>query len=456
LNRAIYALNQGRPAEAQARLHRLQSSLSEDRRSIAQVYLAESLIRQGKFEQANEALAAADSAGNFWRAVALYELGGDEPVVALLREFLSDEKASSRPERRALAELGIDAMAKDGHASSVSQELILPSSAVLERSLAAAWTGRIQLKQRQFAAANQSLQSALELGDTNAATRVLACTAASLAGNYSKAQLYLDKSTSAGATLRAVRAELQSRQADALTSSVAADAFSQKLLSQNQLTRAMLWYSIQASRYGTQGLPGSSPEAGADAIAEMLQGDLLVQEQHPAEAYAIYRKAASTQRHLPLLLRQLDVAGSENTIAATAEEFAQSIPSAMFSRCNETSSPVSVSASGILSMHEPGVIQASFTTAQAGSYEVALQAKADHAANLGPVINLAVDTFSSEQLYLAREGWDCYSATFALPPGDHVLRLTYTKESDAVSTAAENRGFYLAGIIIMPVQAEGN
>ncbi|MGI8906577.1 MAG: tetratricopeptide repeat protein [Candidatus Sumerlaeaceae bacterium] len=455
-NRALYALHQGSFPEAERRFSALVKS--QPGNAAAQVRLGEALLRQAKWQAAHVALkqpALSGAQRDYWLAIACYEIGKDDEARRLLGALAESQstKTLSAVEQQ-LAALGEAALAPSQDPN-VMGEVPQPESRMhLESMLWHSWSGRLAMRRGMWEDAAGMLQEAIDRHDKNPRSRLLGAASAALSGNYPQSQYYVDTQSSPAKFLLDVQREVMRAAEDQLTSTVTVLDLPRQTRVVNSRQRASLWLEVQKLRFEPDtGLTTPAYSSTDDPVLRMLQGDLLSSKQRLSDAYAEYLTAASLSSNLQLQLRAYDIAGEQAMVRTYPEEFVQSLYGATYIKASETTCTVPLSAEGIALFRQYGELAAAFSVSAPAEFRVTIIAASDMAQNLGPVIRIQIDTFSPGELYVAREGWDCYSVTSRLSPGNHEIKLAYSAEADAVSEKGEDRSLYVLGVLINPVPA---
>jgi hypothetical protein len=102
-----------------------------------------------------------------------------------------------------------------------------------------------------------------------------------------------------------------------------------------------------------------------------------------------------------------------------------------------------------------GSADVSTSTENAGTFKLIVVAGCDRAFRVCPMVAVSVNGKTIDNLYIAREGLDCYTVEIPLEKGLNRITLSYTNDLTRISDSNEDRSFYLKNIYLLGTEAVG-
>lgn len=440
VNKARYLANQQKWEEARSTLDRALSR-DPDSHSARRLY-GRIALNTGDLKRAQTELTALPTSAETLLELGLVEYQlGDEAAAARYFDALTTAPDGLSAARRTLGGLAADELA-------FSQETVeapLPDQDLhgLERMLYDALTGRALLRTGRFDEAKQKLESAMDLGDLNQRTRVFACVAAAGLGDFSDAQRLVDYAGNPAACLDGVTSEALAAADLVDTQSVSLIRSARTAEWLDQLKLATTWAALR------KGVTGSSESlkmalAMADEMstgstanleARILRAEALEAMGDLADAYAQYMDLMRTSPSYAVYLRARDLAGESVDAPSTGSEM---LGSRSVVTCTSNRDYVS--------LFKNGTDDAVLHVPASGRYMLDIVARGDTAQSLSPLANVLVDGRKVGQIYVSRDGWDCYPVAVTLAEGPHQFSVEYVNDSER--SGSEDRNLYVLGLIL--------
>lgn len=451
VNKAVYLTNLGRTGEAQERLRRILQVQPSNIK--ARAAFGEALARTGEFQKAYTVLEfeTNNTEAVFWRAVSAYRLDEITTAAALFRKVRNGE--GPLPEGyQQLAELAVQTL--EGPAGVMPPSMPFLGSEVLKdiwRSLA----GALQLRNRQWLDAASYYERLFKRGRPGIFDYSRACTAYIFSGEYVKAQSVLESSTSMAAILHDLQMRFYKAASDLrTTTSVLAD-LQQNVEMEERLQRGLAWVHVQKARSGDRRFPLTREPLvhEDDPVRLFLSAEIDELGGNYSSAYQKYARIWNQHPNLSAMIRMRDLAGDAAELPQLLVEFAEGLPGSILLSANDMATTGSTSRGTYVVFHEPGAAEMKVLVGSAGLYTITLVASVARAEGKGALVELVVNRREAEMVYVAREGWDCYSLDIPLQAGSNALRLYYTSNADATATE-EKRSLYLMGILISQKAAD--
>lgn len=452
-NNATYLINQGKFAEAETRLKSLLDGNPSDPKAVA--LLVESLMSQGEYGQASAYLEKLPSAPQsaFVKGVCHYEQNNEDMARTYFRLALDTDAGRLSAVQRQISQLAVNpqcvSILVDG------DEDKGPSGNLTEQMVENSLTGRAFFERWDYAHCSSSLQRAFLQGDRNAVSYLRLCESCAICREFTNAEYYADRTI--GRNLyEDMDGDLSAAVDQFTTGAISLDDMVSRNILKVRFAESIVW---SKAKNAMKNCPEEMPHAliclddfldlyPARLQAAVLKGELLESMGRDREAYLAYENVAQQQVGYSILLHMKALAGDIPKLNRMESAILHSPGVKAVLSATDMASSSAVLLKDVLSFYKSGTGEVNFSVACSGQYQVSLIAKCDRAFGLGAYLRVGCDNDFSSNIYIAREGWDCYPIYMPLKQGNHSLEIEYLNNSERLASTDEDRNFYLKSVII--------
>lgn len=454
-NRVVYLMHQQKWKEAQEQLS--QASEVDPQNPRSRFLMARLAMHLGHHEQAQRLLGqlAPTAQVEYNLGVNAYEQNDQAQALAHFRNALAAKDATLPA---ALVELTRAAVQQLSSGSMPQEQLDLDQQQAVERMIGSSLKGRELFARGRYEQAREQLEQALELNDSNRRTRELACATNAILGNFDQAQMFADYAPTSASLYRHMVKELTSISEQSTTNAVSMDEALRSFDVQHRLRTAIAWgktqlaaakptsKTIAEARISINDLASRAPY---DLRLQLMQARFLEQLEQLPEAYRHYRALFVRQPNYSVLLRLQELAGESWPELKDASAQLLSAPQVVACvRAEQMESSETLLRRNYLAFLQNAGTRIEVPIAAAGEYDLDLVARGDRAFGLSPLVSVHIDGKSAGKIYVAREGWDCYSMRTFLTVGTHTVQIEYINDSERLLSPEEDRNFYLQALIV--------
>lgn len=448
VNKAVYLTNLGRIEEAAARLDPLLRRDPQNKAALAA--RAEGYARSGEYAKAYDVLALFPNPPEslFWKAVSAYQMV-EETTASLLFHQIRTEDLPLQTAYFQLAELGENALTS--RALSSPPQMPHLGSPVLEQTWLSL-AGRLELKNEQWDAAAGYYEELDGLAALNSRDRPLATLAHLVTGRYDLAQANLENAYRPTEALQSVQNALGTLQSFENGRTYDSSSLHHRFDIKQVNSRSRIWTEVQSVRQMNEGQDARIPVRGPqppheDPVALFFMAELDELSGRLPEAYAKYKFLHEAHGSLSAFLRMHDLAGESLTVPQRLQEMFDAPEQAQYYATQDMVSTGGLRQNGYLVYHGGGEAAIEVMAPQEGWYVMTLIANTVRADGRGESVTVDVSGEKAGQLYIAREGWDCYRHPVWLKEGANQV-LIRTSAKDRTSPMGQKHAFYMMGILI--------
>lgn len=342
-----------------------------------------------------------------------------------------------------------------------------------EVAMSKAREGREQLSQGDLAAAAETLHEAVNLGDTNSETRLLAALTLASQGDFPQAQgVFESLPPSARAAARQRLATLGQQISVTLSASDALAAARRR----SALTDVALWVQLQlaadspdpaafiaadselASRLQTAKLASDSSTTSSTILSDdlppgatMLTAQLLDLAGEPRLAFLTLQSLARIAPSLSLALRTEQLRGAKPTevwLRETLASASNGTPSHTLISASELQPRGATKRDDFWAMYSESTLTTTITAARSGDHRIAIIARGDRAAGVSPRLAVSVNGDQPQIIAVPYDFWDVYPLMLSLHPGSNTVAISFVNNSVPPPASNEDRNAYVLGLIV--------
>ena len=457
INHARFLMNQGQWKQASRVLGSIEAG--DSRSSPARKLAARVALNSGDSTTALTILSSMprDAGVEYERALAAYQCGDTSTALAEFGAVLRAEEGRQAVGQAAdTAALAVAALTGD-----CSIDLGTPPSApvpAMDQMVWNAMAGRVLFGRGDFAEGRRRLERALEMGDANQETMLIASAANAAQGDFPRARMWADQGPASPAVYESIWTLLRNVSEQFTSETVSTPQAARYADQRRRLVEAMLWVRLrQAEESGSTATLSTTLESAERLVAakpsSLIPAVLLAEALEAAgrdrDAYVQYETLFERQPCFALLLRMKALAGDVPEIRRRMDQMLEDGTGAITHLApDDLVTSDAYRRRDSLAFVSSSSATASFSTSISGFYQINIIARGDRAAGLSPLVAVSVDGGPPENIYIARDGWDCYPVTRFLTKGPHALSIAYINNSVRLSSGEEDRNFYLGGIIV--------
>ena len=371
-----------------------------------------------------------------------------ERAKALFSQALVAEVEPLSGFRRQIAEAAVGGNPPDGAE---------PSNAPLEAILWNALGGLARLRAGAFADAAKPLSRGVALGTRNGEVRRACATALAALGEFTAARRVADMETSTSAFYQEVAVAALRRADSAASGTVALADAERERRNRDLLMQAALWAeamrghdlattpaveaALGAADRMLKDTPGSVPAA-------LLRADLLDDLGRGHEAWAQCRAVMQSRPNLSTALRAAVFAGDDSALAEAVREFSGAPGVVSVLAASDLESTCAQRGRQGIALLTACSASGRFDAPESGDYEIVIVARGDRAYGLSPLAVLSVDSKPAGEIYIARDGWDCYAVRTTLTKGSHEFQIRYVNNSERLRGPDEDRNLFVRSVMV--------
>ncbi|MBX7245626.1 MAG: tetratricopeptide repeat protein [Candidatus Sumerlaeaceae bacterium] len=457
-NRAVYLMNQRNWDAAGEQLTRvldLEPDNSKARRLKAWVAL-----NTARYREAESTLSGVPRSAEvaYDLGICAFQSGRNAEAASLFRSIPAIPGRLSSAQRQ-IAEAASAILA--GLPTSGLGEKPQSSLDPVDAMLFAALRGREGMQMFLFEPARESLNRAIDLDDKSTETAFLAATANIVMGLYSKAREIVDQTDGQPAYYQALARNLSEIADSVATGTMTIDESAKKDLSLYSLRLGGLWCRLRSLDRATTNsdlLKLLSDVEGFqnrkdDVVLGLIRAETLEHLGRFPQAFEQYATLHARNPSYSLRLR-MEALNPELALNKEGERGGGGLDprSAWFFKTDFATTGGEIR-SNYLAFFTNGEAAATYTCPADGNYILYVVARGDDAFGLWPLVEVTIDGQSAQNIYVAREGWDCYPLRAWLTKGTHLIKMKYVNNSVRLFSDAEDRNFYLRELVISPLGA---
>lgn len=456
-NHAVYLMNQGEWKQARAIVEQLVTRSPDERNSAL---LARIELNTGAFAEAATLLRELrpSEERSLELAICSYEMNREQEAAELFRASVN-ARGELNSTRQHLARVALDVL-------TTSNTVATPESPPDFREKVESMMWHSLLGQALYASGNYSdaaaeIQSAIDMGDTNAHVRMLGCAANAIEGRYPDAQRLADRAEDKFSfeTLRAFLAGTHDRTTSVSISTDSAQRLAHLL---GRFRRAEAWSLMRLGAQQNTTAPvavaiASLAPATTESLelsAAMLRGEAFEQFGDYRSAYLCYSDVLARAPTYSALLRMRNLAGDSPQFKELQAEFLGDRSVVCYVPAGQIDSSQTLLRKDYHAFFTQATAVATLTVPESSEYYLNLVARGDPAFGLWPEVSITIDGQPTGTLYINREDWDCFWLRRRLEKGVHQMRIEYINNSERLRSNEEDRNFYLQSIIISKVVPE--
>lgn len=455
-NRALWLANQRKWSDAGAQVRKVLRRDPENRRAkFLSAYLDMSLGAYDKAKLMGNTLPQSQER-SFVLGVCAYESGAESEALAHFQALSHAKGELWILQDSSLAQLATSELS--GTAGGIPlYRRVLSRERSLERMLWESFSGRQLFRAGQFRSSRERLEAALALGDQNPRVRYLACAANAISGAFSRAQMLADYSPAGAFPYGQLAQELDDLYEEVTTLTLSTESAQRIETQRQQLMRASTWSRLREAqetrssetlaRVLTQTELMSSGTCH-DLSISFLRAEALETAGKFREAWLQYDSALARSPSYSGWLRLRNLQGQTYSPGWAESEFLRNPPVIACVRAQAMKASHAALKQDYRAFYTQGEASAMIELPADGEYELNLVAKGDRAFGISPRVFVRVDGQMAGEVYVAREGWDCYALRCTLGRGMHNVEIAYANNSDKLLSLEEDRNLYLHSLIV--------
>ncbi|GIX44955.1 MAG: hypothetical protein KatS3mg130_1363 [Candidatus Sumerlaea sp.] len=459
LNKAQFLINQQKWTEAQTLIESVDRPGEVAGRAAR--LLATVNMHTGRFREALELLSYQPRVASvvFDQAICLYELDQEDQAREAFREVC--QKVEELPEPLQMLAVAGSAIL-GGEVLAFEEEM--PEG--LPRAYRIVWhslQARAAFQMLHLEKALDLARIALSRGDQNNRTRRIALALAAMRGDFALAQSYADALEQPVPLLQQALSEMVELETHVTTKSISVEVAQAILKQRREIARGKAWVlsqlgqrqpqttGVEVALEWVQRVLETNPE---DLLTGLLTADLLAALHREREAYAWLQSLLARMQVYRVYVRARDLAGEPLDNLEEQELFGDYSRIVKWVSAEELVTTGGIAKEQYLAFYTRGECGFEFEAPATGIYRISVTAKGDCAFGLCPRVKVWADDHPLEEIYIAREGWDCYSIARSLERGKHLIRLEYINNSERLLSKEEDRNLYIHNVIVTKTESD--
>jgi len=459
LNKAQFLVNQQKWNEAQTLIESV--SRPGEVAGRGGRLLATVNMHTGRFREALEHLSYQPRSAHvvFDQAICLYELDEEERAREAFKETC--QKLEELPEP--LQKLAVAASAILG-GELIAFEDEMPEG--FPRAYRIVWQSlqaRAAFQMLHMERALDLARTALTRGDQNNRTRRIALALAAMRGDFALAQSCADALEQPVPLLQQTLSEMLELEAQLTTKSISVEVAQAVLKQRQEIARGQAWLlsqlgqrqpqttGVEVALEWVERVLETNPE---DLLTGLLKADLLATLHREREAYTWLQSLLARMQVYRVYVRARDVAGEPLDNLQEEELFGDYSRLVKWVSAEDLVTTGGIGKEQYVAFFTRGECGFEFEAPTAGIYRITVTAKGDCAFGLCPRVKVWADDHPLEEIYIAREGWDCYSIARSLERGKHLIRLEYINNSERLLSKEEDRNLYIHNVIVTKTESD--